>query len=158
MPPPLALIAAVARHRVLGRAGRMPWHHPADLAHFRSITCGHCLIIGRVTWEAIGRPLPDRILVVLSRQRLVPPDPRVLVAGTWELALELAAGRDPAPFVAGGESLYRLALPLASRLVLTEIDEEHPGDRFFPWFDPAGWQEAGRRQEGVLCFRDLLRR
>lgn len=136
----VTIIAALAENRVIGREGALPWHLPADLAHFRAVTSGHPLIVGRRTWESIGRPLPGRTLIVVSRQPGYRAD-GCLVAGDLESALQLAAaapGGDEV-FVAGGAELYRQALPLADRLLLTLVPGSPAGDRFFPQL-PADFQ------------------
>ncbi len=160
---PLDLIAALARDRVIGSQGALPWHHPADLAHFRRETIRRVLVMGRVTWESLGGALDGRSVVMLSRRRPPTPDD-VLVTDDPMAALAQARmrgarpDRRPVPMICGGEAVYRLYLPQVTRMLLTLIDEEHPGDRRFPAYDPDDWIETGRRQEGVLCFLTLERR
>ena len=150
--PRVALIAAVARNRVIGAKGGMPWHLPEDLKHFRSVTLGHPVIMGRRTWESLGKPLPGRENIVVSRR----PDaqfPGARVAGSLQRALELSANHD-STYVIGGAEIYALALPLADGLVLTEIDRDFPGDTFFPEWDRAAFRETRReaRVAGDLRF------
>jgi len=143
MPAPrLTLIVARARNGVIGRAGALPWHLPEDLAHFKRTTMGHPIVMGRKTWESIGRPLPGRRSIVVSRQ------PGFVAAGA-EVAdsLEAALARcvqASEVFVIGGAQLYREALPHAERLIVTEIDADFDGDAHFPAPDPAQWQEVWR--------------
>jgi dihydrofolate reductase len=142
---PLGLIAAVARNGVIGRGNALPWHVPEDLKHFRRVTTGHAILMGRRTHESIGRPLPGRRNIVVSRQ----PDLRIEgceVASRPEAAIDLAReGGDPMPMVIGGAALYRDALPLATHLFLTEIDRDVEGDVFFPAFDRSAFDEVERR-------------
>ncbi len=158
---PLALIAAVGRGGVIGAStGRfgLPWHLPEDLARFRRLTTGHGLIMGRVTHELIGRPLPKRRNIVLSRRR----QPRT--AGVeWAASLDEALAMledDPMPFVIGGAQVYEEALPRCTHIFLTEVDREAEGDSYFPTFDRAAFRELAREEgetEGVR-FISLERR
>ncbi len=139
---PLALIAAVARNGVIGLANRLPWRLPQDLRRFRALTTGHAVIMGRRTWESLPRALPDRQNIVVSRRR-------DFVAGGAQVAVSLDAAlalvtRPPPAFGDGGGELYRLALPRASHLYLTEIDAHVDGDVTFPAIDPRAWHETAR--------------
>lgn len=138
--PHVNLIAALARNRVIGRGNTMPWHLPADLKRFRALTLGHPVIMGRRTYESIGRPLPGRDNIVVSRSGFSADGVRC--APSLERAVELAGARTM--FVIGGGEIYRLALPLAARLHLTEIQAEPEGDTWFPEFDRARWREVAR--------------
>lgn len=134
----VALIVAMSRNRVIGRGNAIPWRIPAELARFKSLTMGHHIVMGRKTWDSIGRLLPGRTTIVLSRN----PDFRVegaLTARSLDEALALAAG-DPEVFVIGGEEVFRLALPRADRIYLTTVDVEVEGDTFMPPFDPSAWR------------------
>jgi len=140
----LAVIAAVADNGVIGQGGGMPWHLPEDLARFRRRTMGHHVIVGRRTFESIGRALPGRRVLVVTRGAPdLPTD--VERAGSLEEALARAeaAGEEEA-FVAGGAALYAAALPLADRLYVTRIHGEPAGDVLFPDLDLAGWREVER--------------
>jgi dihydrofolate reductase len=144
----VSLIVAMAEGGVIGRAGRLPWHLPADLARFKRLTMGHHLILGRRTWESIGRSLPGRRMLVVSRepQRLVlPADVHGVKSLDEALASATAAGDDEA-FVAGGAALYREALPRADRLYLTWVRAEVTGDTFFPAVEPDEWDEVSREE------------
>ena len=141
---PLTLIAAVARNGVMGRGGKLPWDLPEDRAHFSATTRGHAVIMGRRTWDETGKPLDGRRNIVISRSGRVSGAGREVVA-TLEEALALARTSDPEPFVIGGAEIFRLALPLATRLILTEVDLAVEGDTFFPAFDRADWMVRERR-------------
>ena len=144
---PLALIAAVARNAVIGKNGKLPWDLPEDRAHFRQATLGHAIIMGRATWDETGRPLDGRRNIVVSRTGAVSghDDEREVVA-TLDEALARARTSDPAPYVIGGAQLFRVALPLATRLDLTELDFDAEGDTSFPPFDRAAWRAVERRR------------
>jgi len=156
----LALVAAVAENRVIGAEGEMPWHYPADLQHFKETTTGHPVIMGRRTYEsiveALGEPLPDRITVVLSRSDLDLPENAVLANGLQEAVEKAATVADDlgvdTVYVAGGGTVYEAFLPVADRLVLTEIDETVPGDTRFPAFDADEWTENARDDREELSF------
>ena len=158
----VALVAAVARNGVIGADGDLPWHLPEDLAHFKRTTTGHPVVMGRRTFEAIagrlGGPLPDRTNVVLSRGDPDLPD-GVVRAGSLEAALDAArdTGADVA-YVVGGGSVYAQALPLADRLVLTEVDAAPEGDVRFPDWDRDDWVEVARDERDGFAFVEYERR
>lgn len=135
----LALIAAMSRGRVIGKGNALPWHLPADLAHFKRTTLGKPVLMGRYTHESIGFALPGRLNLVLSR------DPAYRAEGCTTVtsvdAALAAAGDAPELMVIGGAQLYAALLPKASRLYLTEIDADFDGDAHFPAWDPAAWCE-----------------
>lgn len=132
----LVLVAAMARNRVIGDAGGMPWHLPADLKHFKAVTMGCPVVMGRLTFESIGRPLPGRRNIVISRSRPELPD-GVLLAGSLDEAIGLADA--VRVMVIGGGQVYREALPRADRLELTLIDAVVTGDTVFPEWRAADW-------------------
>lgn len=138
----VVLVAAVARNGVIGAGGKLPWRLPEDLRHFKALTLGHPVIMGRKTWDSLGAPLPDRENIVVTRARGYDA-PGAHVAASLEAALALCAG-EPIAFVIGGGELYAAALPLADTLVLTEIGRDYAGDARFPAFDRAAWREAQR--------------
>ena len=143
--PSLALIAACARGGVIGIENRLPWHLPEDMKFFRETTRGKPVIMGRKTWESLPaafRPLPGRVNIVVSRNPAFEA-PGASVVASLEAAVA-AAGDAETAFVIGGAELYRQALPLADRLVLTEIDQPYEGDAFFPDFDRSLWHETAR--------------
>lgn len=137
---PLSLIVAMDERGVIGRDGALPWRLSSDLRRFKRLTMGHHLLMGRKTWDSIGRPLPGRTSIVLSRGE---PDLPAGVLHARELAeaLELA-GEDDEPFVIGGAQIYRLALPLAARIYLTDVLAKVDGDVRFPMLDAADWDEV----------------
>lgn len=137
-PRTLSIIAALGPDGVIGHQGDLPWRLPADLQRFKRLTMGHHLLMGRKTFDSLGRALPGRTSVVMSRSAIQRPE-GVLLANSWERALELAAGDDEA-FVIGGADLFRIALPQADRLYLTFVDGEFEGDVFFPPWDPSEWR------------------
>ena len=137
---PLALIAALARNRVIGRDNRLPWHLPADLRFFKRTTMGKPLLMGRRTWESIGRPLPGRRMIVLSRDPAYQA-PGGAVARSLDEAREIA-GTVPEIVVIGGASLYAQTLPLAECMYLTFVDADVPGDAWFPDWDAREWQRV----------------
>lgn len=128
----VSIIAAIARNGTIGRRGVLPWRIPADLSRFREITTGHAVIMGRKTFEGLGRPLPDRINIVVTRQAGYRAD-GVLVARSLDAALDLVRD-DEEVFICGGAQIYGLALGKAHRLYLTLIDADFEGDTFFPGY------------------------
>jgi dihydrofolate reductase len=142
----ISLIAVVARNRAIGRNNALLWHLPEDLRHFRDVTRGKPVIMGRKTWESLPeafRPLPGRRNVVVSRNADYVAIGAHCVT-TLDAAVRLCADADEA-FVIGGEQIYRQALPFADRLYLTEVDEDADGDAFFPEFARADWHEVSRQ-------------
>lgn len=142
----LSVIAAVARNGVIGRNNQLPWQLPEDLKRFKALTMGHHIIMGRKTYESLGRLLPGRTTVIVSRNTgyVVPG---ALIASSLEDALGGCVG-DEQPFMIGGAELYQQALPLANRLYLTRIEHDFEGDAWFPEFDIREWRET-TRQAGV---------
>jgi dihydrofolate reductase len=136
----VSMIVAVSSNGVIGRDGGLPWYLPADLKHFKRTTMGHHLIIGRRTWEELGKPLPGRTMVIVTRSRQFAPDGATVV-GSLEQALELTAADDE-PFIGGGAQIYRLALArdLVDRIYLTRIHAEVEGDTFLPEIDFDDWK------------------
>jgi dihydrofolate reductase len=140
----VSIIAAMARNRVIGIRNTLPWHLPEDLKHFKALTLGHHIIMGRKTYESIGRPLPGRTTVIVTRD----PAYRVegcLIAHSPAEAIALCGADEEVFFVGGGE-LYGQVLPLADRLYLTEIQADYAGDAVFPAIDRAVWREAERER------------
>ena len=140
----VTLIAAMARNRVIGRDNRLPWRLPPDLRRFKQLTMGHMLLVGRKTFESIGRPLPGRTMLVASRQEGYAPE-GVRVVRSVQEALDVAReGGETELFVAGGAEIYRQTLPVADRLHLTRIEEDVPGDAYFPEYDETQWRLVDR--------------
>jgi dihydrofolate reductase len=149
--PPLTLVVAVADDGAIGLRGALPWRIPEDLKHFKNATMGHAIIMGRKTWDEVGRPLPGRRNLVVSRQAGLTLD-GAEVCGSLEEAVRRARETDPEPCVIGGSALFAEALPLATKILLTEVHRDVEADTFFPPFDRTEWRETARRQgetEGV---------
>jgi len=153
---PLALIACVGRNRAIGLRGRLPWRSAEDLAHFRVVTMGHALVMGRVTFESLPGPLAGRKVIVLSRKAEYAAR-NGIVAHSLDEAIRVARATDAEPIVCGGATVYAEALPLVTRLYLTEIARDFEGDAFFPRINEADWRETDRRRVGELAFRTLER-
>lgn len=146
----IALIAAVARNGVIGRDGTMPWRLPADLRHFKRVTLGRPVVMGRRTHESIGRPLPGRLNIVLSRDPGYRAEGCLVVASPEEAlaAARAAAGGEPEEvMIIGGGTVYASFLPRAERIYLTRIEAEIPGDTGFPPLDSAEWCETSRVEQ-----------
>ncbi|MEK1906825.1 MAG: dihydrofolate reductase [Pseudomonas sp.] len=165
---PLSLIAALAENRVIGRDNQLPWHLPADLKHFKAKTLGKPIIMGRKTWDSLGRPLPGRLNLVVSRQaglvlegaEVFPSlDAAIVRADQW--ARE--QGVDELMLI-GGAQLYEQGLQQAERLYLTRVALQPQGDAWFPSFDEALWQCTAREPQPAVesapahCFETWLRR
>ena len=136
----ISLIVAMARNRVIGAHGKIPWHLPNELKLFKTLTMGHAIVMGRRTYESIGRLLPGRTTVIVTRQA----DYRVpgaVVAHSLAEALD-ACKADAEVFVIGGAELFRETLPIAHRIYLTVVDAEPEGDTFMPHFDMTSWVET----------------
>jgi dihydrofolate reductase len=130
----------MARNRVIGANGKIPWHLPNELKLFKSLTMGHHIVMGRRTYESIGRLLPGRTTVIVTRQRGYHVAGAIVVHSIQE-ALEAGKG-DPEIFIIGGAELFRETLPIADRIYLTVVDAEPGGDTFMPAFDIAEWRET----------------
>jgi dihydrofolate reductase len=140
--PRIYLVAAVAANRIIGANGQLPWHLPEDLKHFKQLTLGHPVIMGRRTWESLGRALPGRENIVVTGTPGYEA-PGAAVATSLQAALALCYG-ETVVFVIGGTRLFEAALPLADRLVMTEIHRDYQGDTWFPPYDRSRWREAQR--------------
>ncbi|MTD41060.1 type 3 dihydrofolate reductase [Erwinia sp. CPCC 100877] len=158
----ISLIAALAADRVIGMENAMPWNLPADLAWFKRHTLDKPVVMGRRTWESIGRPLPGRQNIVISRSP--GDDPRVTWVRTPEEAIS-ACGEAPEIMIIGGGKIYQHFLPLAQRLYLTHIDAEVEGDTHFPEYEPDEWRsvfsefhDADKKNSHSYCFEVLERR
>ena len=138
--PEIVIIAAVAKNRVIGKDNRLLWNIPEDMAHFKALTAGHTVVMGRKTWESLPprfRPLPGRRNIVVSRQADYTV-PGAEVADSLENALKMASTA-ASVFVIGGEQIYTQAMAVADRLEITEVDLEPEGDAWFPEISPADW-------------------
>jgi len=144
--PEIVLVAAVAKNRVIGRDNQLIWNIPEDLAHFKALTHGHTVLMGRKTWESLPprfRPLPGRRNIVISRQAGYVAD-GAETAGSLEAGIALASA-DEKVFIIGGADIYRQAIPLADRLELTELELSPTGDAWFPEFSNKLWHVADRQ-------------
>ena len=139
MMPILSAIAAMTRNRVIGVNNQLPWHLPADLEHFKSVTLGHPIIMGRKNYESIARPLPGRTNIVITTDTSYTA-PGCIVCHSIDDAIA-QAGNDPEIFIIGGATLYEQMLPQTQRLYLTWIDQEIAGDTFFPEINWDHWQQ-----------------
>ena len=138
----LTLIAAMAKGRVIGKDNDLIWHLPDDLKHFKNLTKGHHILMGRKTYESMGRPLPGRTNIVITRQKNYKA-PGCILVNTLEEAIQKAEG-DSQPYVIGGGEIYKQALNYAQTMELTEVDGEFEGDTYFPEFDETEWVEEQR--------------
>lgn len=141
----IIMVAAVARNRVIGNGPDIPWRIPGEQAEFKKLTMGHVLVMGRTTYESIGRPLPGRTTIVLTRD----PDwsaEGVLIAKSFVDALAKAASYDGEVLVVGGAQVYAEALPLAAEQIISEVPLEPEGDVFYPDFDRNAWLETDRER------------
>ena len=138
----LSLIVAMARNRTIGVNNTLPWRCPEDLKHFKALTMGHHMIMGRKTFDSIGKPLPGRTTVVVTRNSDLQIE-GCQMAHSLKAAFAACAGDDET-FIVGGAELYRQAIPLADTLYITEIQQDVDGDAYFPEFDKNAWRETAR--------------
>ena len=151
--PNLSIIAALAENRVIGRDNRLPWRLPADLAHFKRLTMGKPIVMGRLTHESIGKPLPGRQNIVITRQQDYVADGCDVVASP-QAAIEAAGNAEEIMIIGGGE-IYRAFLPLADRIHMTRIAAHIDGDAFFPVPDPNEWQLSGQEKRFADAANDF---
>jgi dihydrofolate reductase len=148
----ISIIAAVADNGVIGSDNTLPWRLPEDLRRFKALTLGHPVVMGRKTYESIGRPLPDRRNIVISRNAAFSAE-GCETAASLDAALAACTGTTDEVFVIGGEQIYVAAMAHAERLYLTEIKAGFQGDAYFPGFDRNTWREtareAGRTESGI---------
>ncbi len=138
----LSIIVAVARNRAIGKDNQLLWHITEDLKYFKQITSGHTVIMGRKTFESIGKPLPNRRNIIISSS--LPAQENVTVARSLADAVALA-NHEEEVFIIGGGSIYNEALPLAGRLYYTEVHADYDADTFFPEIDKGCWKEVSRQ-------------
>ena len=151
--PEIVIIAAVAKNRVIGKDNQLIWNIPEDMAHFKALTAGHTVIMGRKTWESLPprfRPLPGRRNIVISRQADYAA-PGAEVADSLENALTLASSASTA-FIIGGEQIYAQAMALADRLEITEVDLEPEGDAWFPAIPTVNWKKTSKSEGSGYAF------
>jgi dihydrofolate reductase len=147
----IIIVAAVAENGVIGRGNALPWRLKSDMAHFRALTVGNPVVLGRKTYQSIGKPLAGRTTIVISRDKNFSA-PGIVVAPNFNAALETARGdalrrNAGAIIVAGGADIYAQALPLATRLVITQVHKRVDGDARFPAIDPKLWRETARSEQ-----------
>lgn len=149
MKPILSAIVAISENHVIGYQNQLPWHLPADLKHFKDITTGHPIIMGRKTYQSIGKPLPNRSNIIITRD----PDfmaAACLIAASIEEAILLAATTNTnEAFIIGGAEIYKTSLPLVQRIYLTVIHHTFAGDAFFPILDENTWKEVSREDHAA---------
>jgi len=144
----LSILVAMARNRVIGQNNTLPWHLPADLKHFKSLTMGHPIIMGRKSYESIGKPLPGRTNIIVTKQLNFQASGTAIVNSIDE-ALERskeASFTNNESFIIGGAELYQQTLKLCHRMYITEIQSNFEGDTFFPEFNQNDWQETARER------------
>lgn len=155
-------VAAHSLNQAIGRNNEIPWHYPEDFAHFKRETLGKTLIMGRATWDSIGRPLPGRNTIVLTRSKTWQPkgyEDRVGVAHSLRDGLTLAAAQEQAIVIAGGEQVYRAAQPFLTHQILTTIPLiVESADAFYPDYDEADWTVTRLEETNGLTYRWLERR
>lgn len=144
MKPQTSIIVAMAKNRIIGRNNALPWHLSPDLKHFKALTMGHAIIMGRKTYESIGKPLPGRTSVIITRQPGYQV-PGATVASSVDQALQ-ACSEYAESFVIGGAELYRQTLGRCQRMYITEIQQDFDGDTFFPEFSRDQWRETSREK------------
>ena len=137
----LSIIVAIAKNHAIGKDNKLLWYLPNDLKHFKDVTTGHTVIMGRKTFDSVGKPLPKRRNIVITRQAISIDGCEVVPS--VEAAIELCKAEDEV-FIVGGAEIYRQAIPLTNRIYLTIIDQDFEGDTFFPELNPDEWQEKDR--------------
>ena len=149
----ISLIAAMTPARLIGSGGKLPWHEPEDLKFFKQSTNGHAIIMGRKTFDSVGKALPNRRNIIITRDKTWRAE-GVDVVHSLDAALELCRARNETNvFVVGGAEIYALALPVADEMLITFVDRPNlTGDTWFPQWNPADWSEEESRQSGALRF------
>lgn len=142
----LSLLVAMAKNRVIGRDNKLPWHLPADLKHFKFLTMGQTIVMGRKTYESIGKPLPGRVNIIITRQEGYEVPGATVVSSIDDALLmcEKIRSINGENFIIGGEELYRQTLKICQRIYITEIQRDFEGDVHFPEVDPNEWEETQR--------------
>lgn len=147
--PVLSAIAAAGENRVIGKDNKMPWHLPADLKHFKTLTSGHPVLMGRKTYESIGKPLPNRTNIIMTRDMNYSA-PDCIIVTSVETAVSMASELDMDEiFVIGGAEVYRQLLPQIQRVYLTEIHHQFEGDAYFPELNTQEWKEVSRERHAA---------
>ncbi|OGT36540.1 MAG: dihydrofolate reductase, partial [Gammaproteobacteria bacterium RIFCSPHIGHO2_12_FULL_38_14] len=145
----LSAIAAMADDRLIGKNNRLPWHLPADFKHFKSLTTGHIVIMGRRTYESIGKPLPNRTNIVITRNTSFEA-PGCIIMNSIDDAIQFAAqGTETEIFILGGEAIYKACIPYLDRIYLTLVHHHFEGDAYFPILDASVWVETKREDHSA---------
>nr|AIA14643.1 Dihydrofolate reductase [uncultured bacterium] len=143
---PLSAVVAMAKNRVIGKNNQLPWHLPADLKHFKALTSGGVVIMGRKTFTSIGKKLPNRVNIIVTRDKNFFADD-CLIAHSVQDAIALAREQDNEHlFVIGGNEIYEQAMPYLEKIYLTTVEQAFSGDTYFPLLDPLVWQETSREE------------
>lgn len=140
----ISAIVAMSENRVIGRQNQLPWHLPADLKHFKTITTGHPIIMGRKTYESIGKPLPNRTNIIISRDASYQAEGCIVTSSIHDAINAAGLGHANEIFIIGGAEIFKTALPLISRIYLTIVHHQVLGDVYFPELDNHVWQESMR--------------
>ena len=148
----ISLIVCYSKNRVIGKNGAVPWHYKTDLNHFKKITMGHTLIMGRKTFDSLPNNLNGRNIIVVSHHKS-----NNNTATSLTQAIKLAKKTDDSPIICGGAQIYKQALPLVDKMYITEIDEEFHGDSFFPNFNENNWTQIECVKYNLLTFKTLLK-
>ncbi|MEK7550759.1 MAG: dihydrofolate reductase [Patescibacteria group bacterium] len=158
----ISIIVAVSENNVIGKRGQLPWHSSEDLKHFKSLTTGHHILMGRKTHESIGRPLPGRTNIILARDEKFKPEGCFVFQELGEAIRFAKDKKEKELFIIGGEQIYRFTLPLAERIYLTEVKKNFDGDAYFPEINEEKWNELSREEhldlQPPIIFRTLERR
>jgi len=142
----ISAVVAIAENNAIGKNNQLLWHLPNDLKHFRQITSGHTVIMGRKTYDSVGRPLPNRRNIIITRQKIAIPGCEVV--GSVNEAIALCAGEDEV-FIVGGAEIYKLAMPKTDRIYLTIVHQAFEADAYFPQIDDKQWVETQREDHGT---------
>ena len=144
----ISLIVAMGESRVIGGSGHLPWYLPADFKHFKELTMGHPIVMGRKTFESIGKPLPGRVNIVITRDANYQREGIVVVASPDAAVAAAAAAAEGADevFIIGGAEIYKLFLPQADKLYITKVDGDFKGDAFFPEWEKEEWQSVSSEE------------
>src|ERR1035437_10306030 len=154
----VSLIVAISEDGTIGDEGQIPWHIREDLQRFKRLTMGHPIIMGRKTYESIGKPLPGRTNIVLTQNPNFTAPPKVLTFASLDAALDRCRGQNhDSVFIIGGSKVYQRALPLADKLFVTEVHQRVPGDTKFPDYDRREWTETARENGPEHSFVEYVR-
>ncbi len=137
----VAMVVAIAENRAIGKDNQLLWHLPKDLKHFKQITAGHTIIMGRKTFDSMGKPLPNRRNIVISRNKDLEL-PGAELVGSVQEALALCAADEEEVYIIGGGEIYKMAMPLTDKIYLTVVQHSFDGDAYFPEIEPGEWKET----------------